>query len=92
MAVYTISPFLGPVLGPLISGFINQNTNWRWTYYTQIIWTFVELVALVLVRITQAFLLLHLPDCFCSSFRKHMGLLSFATKLEGEDGFPGLKL
>ena len=24
MAVYTISPFVGPVLGPLLSGFINQ--------------------------------------------------------------------
>lgn len=24
MAVYTASPFIGPVLGPMISGFINQ--------------------------------------------------------------------
>ena len=24
MAVYTISPFIGPVAGPLIGGFINQ--------------------------------------------------------------------
>ena len=24
MAVFTITPFIGPVLGPLISGFINQ--------------------------------------------------------------------
>ncbi|EJD05266.1 MFS transporter [Fomitiporia mediterranea MF3/22] len=48
MAIYTISPFAGPVIGPLLSGFINQNTNWRWTYYMQIIWAFTELVALVI--------------------------------------------
>ncbi|KAE9398023.1 MFS general substrate transporter [Gymnopus androsaceus JB14] len=47
MAVYTISPFIGPVVGPLIR-FINQNTNWRWTYYTLIIWTFVQIIALFL--------------------------------------------
>ncbi|TFK50659.1 MFS general substrate transporter [Heliocybe sulcata] len=49
MAVYTMSPFIGPVLGPLISGFINQNTNWRWTYRTLIIWIFVQTIALYIL-------------------------------------------
>ncbi|KAF3157260.1 hypothetical protein TWF788_005474 [Orbilia oligospora] len=31
MMVYTASPFIGPEVGPLIGGFINENTNWRWT-------------------------------------------------------------
>ncbi|KIY50669.1 MFS general substrate transporter [Fistulina hepatica ATCC 64428] len=48
MAVYSMSPFLGPVLGPLVSGFINQNLYWRWTYRILIIWIFVQYVALVL--------------------------------------------
>ncbi|TDL14038.1 MFS transporter [Rickenella mellea] len=48
MAVYTLSPFIGPVLGPLISGFINQHINWRWTYRVQLIWEFLELIALIL--------------------------------------------
>ncbi|KXN89076.1 putative drug/proton antiporter YHK8 [Leucoagaricus sp. SymC.cos] len=48
MAVYTISPFLGPVLGPLISGFSNQHLSWRWTYYLVIIWTFCQFIALLL--------------------------------------------
>ncbi|KAG8844225.1 hypothetical protein FRB96_003229 [Tulasnella sp. 330] len=48
MAIYSASPFLGPVLGPAISGFINQNTHWRWTYWTIIIWTSIELALLVL--------------------------------------------
>ncbi|KAJ6538823.1 major facilitator superfamily domain-containing protein [Mycena vulgaris] len=48
MAVYTICPFLGPVFGPLLGGFINQNLYWRWTYRILIIWTFVQLVAIFL--------------------------------------------
>ncbi|PBK63470.1 MFS general substrate transporter [Armillaria solidipes] len=48
MAFYTISPFIGPVLGPLISGFINQNTHWRWTFRVLLVWIFVQLVALFL--------------------------------------------
>ncbi|KAF8879767.1 major facilitator superfamily domain-containing protein [Gymnopilus junonius] len=48
MALYTISPFVGPVVGPLLSGFINQNLDWRWTYYILIMWALGELLALVL--------------------------------------------
>ncbi|KAI0064100.1 MFS general substrate transporter [Artomyces pyxidatus] len=49
MAVYTISPFLGPEVGPLFAGFINQNINWRWTYYVLIIWSFCQVVALLTI-------------------------------------------
>jgi MFS family permease len=28
MMVYTATPFAGPVLGPMIGGFINYNTSW----------------------------------------------------------------
>ncbi|KAG6332618.1 hypothetical protein ID866_6471 [Astraeus odoratus] len=47
MAVYTMSPFIGPVLGPLISGFINQHIYWRWTYRVDLCWIFVECILLV---------------------------------------------
>ncbi|KAJ3891157.1 MFS general substrate transporter [Lentinula edodes] len=52
MAVYTISPFIGPVVGPLLISSLStcssipQNTNWRWTYYTLTIWTFTQTLAL----------------------------------------------
>ncbi|KAG2055312.1 MFS general substrate transporter [Suillus hirtellus] len=46
MAVYTISPFIGPVAGPLIAGFINQHLYWEWTYRVQLCWIFVELLML----------------------------------------------
>ncbi|KAF8547289.1 MFS general substrate transporter [Imleria badia] len=48
MAVYTISPFIGPILGPLISGFINQNVYWRWTYWIMLCWILAETVLLFL--------------------------------------------
>ena len=47
MAVYTNGPFLGPVFGPLLSGFINQHTNWRWTFWVINIWSAVMLAILV---------------------------------------------
>ncbi|SNX84327.1 related to multidrug resistant protein [Melanopsichium pennsylvanicum] len=47
MAIYTNGPFLGPVFGPLLSGFINQNTNWRWTFWTINIWSSVMLLILI---------------------------------------------
>lgn len=31
--------------------FINQNTNWRWTYWVIVIWAGVELALLILVRL-----------------------------------------
>ncbi|KAI0093212.1 MFS general substrate transporter [Irpex rosettiformis] len=61
MAVYTVSPFIGPAIGPLISGFINQNTTWRWTFRMLVIWTFVELLLL----------LLFVPETFAPVIMKH---------------------
>ncbi|KAI0032578.1 MFS general substrate transporter [Vararia minispora EC-137] len=48
MAVYTMSPFLSPELGPLYSGFVNQHLNWRWTYHILTIFSFLTLIAIYL--------------------------------------------
>lgn len=37
MAAFSVNPFLGPVFGPIISGFINQHLYWRWTWWIFII-------------------------------------------------------
>ncbi|KAE8140003.1 major facilitator superfamily domain-containing protein [Aspergillus pseudotamarii] len=48
MMVYTASPFVGPELGPLLGGFINQYTNWRWTFYTLLFWAATMLISIYL--------------------------------------------
>ena len=37
---------VGPSAGPLIGGFINQNTNWRWTFWVLVIWSVFMLLSL----------------------------------------------
>ncbi|KAJ5102792.1 hypothetical protein N7532_003321 [Penicillium argentinense] len=47
MMLYTASPFIGPEVGPLVGGFINDFTSWRWTFYVLLIWTGVLLICMV---------------------------------------------
>jgi MFS family permease len=37
MALFSGSVLVGTALGPLVSGFIAQNTSWRWIFYIQLI-------------------------------------------------------
>ena len=49
MMIFTASPFLGPGLGPVVGGFINQNLDWRWSFYVLLIWAGLMLAAIVLL-------------------------------------------
>lgn len=33
IAMYSVTPLLGPALGPIAGGFIAENTSWRWIFY-----------------------------------------------------------
>jgi MFS family permease len=48
MLIYTASPFVGPSIGPLFGGFINQYTTWRWTFYMLLIWSGANLAFIAL--------------------------------------------
>jgi multidrug resistance protein len=47
MALFSVSPFIGPSIGPLLGGFINYNADWRWTYYVLLIWAGVVWAAVI---------------------------------------------
>ncbi|CVL12698.1 hypothetical protein FPRO06_08449 [Fusarium proliferatum] len=47
MLMFSLAPFVGPSIGPLIGGFINYNTDWRWTHWTLLIWAFVLLLGIM---------------------------------------------
>ena len=32
VTLYGVAPFMGPVLGPIVGGFISENAGWRWVH------------------------------------------------------------
>lgn len=61
MALFSVAPFIGPSLGPLLGGFINYNVGWRWTYYVLIIWSFVVWIAIIFL----------VPETYRNSHREY---------------------
>ncbi|KAL8792170.1 MAG: hypothetical protein Q9195_005266 [Heterodermia aff. obscurata] len=49
MMMFTATVFVGPSAGPVVGGFINQYTSWRWTFYVLIIWSAIDLALLGLL-------------------------------------------
>lgn len=65
MAIFSVSPLLGPSIGPMIGGFINYNSHWRWTYYVLIVWEVLLLLAIVILvpeTYRRTPLILHSPS------------------------------
>lgn len=84
MGLYTASPFIGPTLGPLIAGFINQNIDWRWTYRIDLCWIFGQCILLfIFVPETYAPVLLKKK---AARLRKETGNLKYYAPLDRTQG------
>ncbi|EAW19872.1 putative MFS multidrug transporter [Aspergillus fischeri NRRL 181] len=46
MLLYSMSPFIGPAVGPTVDGFVNYYIQWRCTFYLLLIWAFVMALAI----------------------------------------------
>jgi len=33
LAIFTVAPFAGPALGPIVAGFVGMNLSWRWLFW-----------------------------------------------------------
>lgn len=43
VSLYAAAPFAGPVLGPIVGGFMIMNVEWRWIFWVLVIFSFVML-------------------------------------------------
>lgn len=58
IAFFAAAPYSGPVLGPLVSGWIDVTTTWRWCYWANMIFSGIIWVMLMLCPETYAPVLL----------------------------------
>lgn len=60
MSVYSLTPLLGPAIGPIAGGWIAERTTWRWVFYsTTIACGVIQTAGLYWLRETYAPVLLH---------------------------------
>lgn len=48
MCVFSLAPFSGPALGPVVSAFVNAHLYWRWTFYVLLMFSGFMLLLLIL--------------------------------------------
>lgn len=60
MSIYSLAPLLGPAVGPIVGGFITENTTWRWVFYaTTIADALIQFSGLFFLQETYPAVLLH---------------------------------
>ncbi|KAF7327036.1 MFS polyamine transporter [Mycena kentingensis (nom. inval.)] len=59
LAIYSLAPLLGPVVGPICGAFIAQRSTWRWVFWSTSIFTVgVQILGVLYIRESYAPLLL----------------------------------
>ncbi|KAI9833900.1 MAG: hypothetical protein M1819_003409 [Sarea resinae] len=88
MALFSGSALFGTGLGPLVSGFIAQNTTWRWIFYVQIIdCSLMVLAVLLFFRESRGSVLLSrkakaLNEWYAA--REQLGYVGFDMPINGD--------
>lgn len=83
LGVYWLLPLLAPAVGPIIGGFIDQYTTWRWMFWsTSIFQGFMSLVSLVAYHETYVPLILGRR---ASKLRRETGDVRYHTVYERLD-------
>lgn len=84
LAGYSLVPLLGPVIAPVISGFIVDHKQWRWTFYVLCIFNgFVAITATFLFKETYSPTLLKHK---AKKLREQTGNVNLHTIYEIADG------
>lgn len=59
IAIYSLAPLLGPVIGPVAGGWIAERSTWRWVFWsTTIVAALIQLCGLIFLKETYAPILL----------------------------------
>ncbi|KAK7048800.1 MFS polyamine transporter [Favolaschia claudopus] len=55
LAIYSLAPLLGPVVGPLCGAFIAEKSTWRWVFWsTSIVDTGIQILGILFLRESYA--------------------------------------
>lgn len=79
IALFAAAPYGGPVLGPLVGGFVGENAGWRWIFWVQLIFAGVMTVFKCTVPETYAPIILKHR---AQRLRKETGDKNIATEQE----------
>ncbi|KAB8264936.1 major facilitator superfamily domain-containing protein [Aspergillus pseudonomiae] len=80
IAIYSLAPLLGPAIGPIVGGFITENTSWSWIFYaTSIADAVIQLFGLFFLRETYTPVLLKRK---AKRLRKETGDPGYQTEAE----------
>ncbi|KAK9311642.1 major facilitator superfamily domain-containing protein [Lipomyces starkeyi] len=80
MATFSAAPFLGPCIGPIVGGYIGQNTSWRWIY-----WVMLIFIGVIYVVVAFTIPETYAPEILkrrARKLRKETGDNSFVTDMD----------
>ena len=83
IGIYTLAPLLGPIIAPIIGGFITEYSTWRWTFWAvSIVDGIVQILGVIFLKESYAPVLLRRKS---QMIRKSTGNPNWYTKWDIPD-------